>query len=72
VFRAGRGATTIRDDVTSGLPAGYRLDLVSDPCIIALLRPDGTVAARFTRFADPEQIRQSAEEDHRARGGRDG
>ena len=71
-FRAGRGATTIRDDFTTRLPAGYRLDLVGDPCIITLLRPDGTVAARFTRFADPEEIRHTAEEDHRARGGKDG
>jgi hypothetical protein len=71
-FQAARGATTIRDDLTSSLPAGYRLDLLSDPCIITLLRPDGTVVARFTRFADPEEIRRAAEKDHRARGGRDG
>jgi len=51
------------DDLTFGLPPGYTLDLLSDPCIIILRRPDGTVVARFTRFADPAQIRQAAEED---------
>ena len=71
-FRAGRGATTIRDDFTTQLPAGYRLDLLSDPCVITLLRPDGTVVARFTRFAEPQEIRHTAEEDHRAWGGKDG
>jgi hypothetical protein len=69
-FRAGRGATTIHNDVTSRLPAGYSLDLLSDPCIITLLRPDGTVAARFTFFADPEEVRQTAEEDQSASGSR--
>ncbi len=58
------------DDLTSGLPTGYRLDLLSDPDVIVLLRPDGTVVARFTRFADPEKIRRAAEEDFRARGAR--
>ena len=71
-FRAARGAATISDDISSRLPAGYRLDLVSDPDVITLRRTDGTVVARFTRFADPEEIRQTAEEDHRAGGGRDG
>jgi hypothetical protein len=52
------------DDLTSGLPEGYHLDLLSDPCVITLRRPAGTVVARFTPFADPKEIiRQAAEED---------
>jgi hypothetical protein len=60
----------MRDDETSRLPAGYSLDLVSDPCVIILRRSDRTVVARFTHAADPEEIRRAAEEDTRARGGR--
>ena len=60
----------MHDNETSRLPAGYSLDLVGDPCVIILRRSDGTVVARFTRFADPEEIRQTAEEDSRVRGGR--
>ncbi len=56
------------DDVIAGLPPGYCLDLAGDPCIITLLRPDGTVVARFTRFAEPQEIRRAAEEDARAKG----
>ena len=48
---------------TSRLPPGYRLDLVSDPCISILRGPDGTVVARFSRNVDPEEIRQATEED---------
>ena len=40
------------------------MDLISDPCVIILRRPDDTVVARFTPFADPKEIRQVAEEDH--------
>ena len=51
------------DEETSRLPPGYRLDLVSDPCIIILRGPDGAMVARFSRNVDPEEIRQAAEED---------
>lgn len=47
----------MHNDQTSHLPPGYRLDLVGDPCIIILRRPDGTVVARFTRNVEPEEIR---------------
>ena len=40
------------------------MDLLSDPCVIILRRPDETVVARFTPFADSKEIRQAAEEDH--------
>ena len=60
----------MRDDETSRLPPGYRLDLVGDPCVIIVRREDGTVVARFTHNADPEEIRRAAEEDARARGRR--
>jgi hypothetical protein len=61
----------VRDNETSKLPPGYRLDLISDPDVIVLRRPDGTIVARFTRFADPQEIRRAAEEDRTAlRGGR--
>jgi hypothetical protein len=39
------------------------LDLLSDPCVIILRRPAGTVVAHFTPFADPKEIRQAAQED---------
>jgi hypothetical protein len=39
------------------------LDLLSDPCVIILRRPAGTVVARFTPFVDLKEIRQAAEED---------
>jgi hypothetical protein len=58
-----RGLRLIRDDLTSGLPTGYHLDLLSDPCVIILRRPDETVVARFTPFTDPAEIRRAAEED---------
>jgi hypothetical protein len=51
------------------LPPGYRLDLVSDPCVIILRREDGTVVARFTHHAVPQEIRRAAEEDRRTTGG---
>jgi hypothetical protein len=59
---------TVRDDETSRLPPGYRLDLVGDPCVIILRGPDDTVVARFTRNVDPQEIRQAAEQDCRVRG----
>jgi hypothetical protein len=63
-LRVERGLRPIPDDLTSGLPEGYHLDLLSDPCVIILRRPDETVVARFTPFADPKEISQAAEEDH--------
>jgi hypothetical protein len=39
------------------------VDLLSDPCIIILRRPGETVVARFTPFADSQEIRRAAEED---------
>jgi hypothetical protein len=39
------------------------LDLLSDPCVIILRRPDETVVARFSPFVDPKEIRRTAEED---------
>jgi hypothetical protein len=56
----------VREENPSNLPEGYTLDLVGDPCVIALLRVDGTVAARFTRNVDPQEVRQAAEEDSAA------
>jgi hypothetical protein len=64
----GYAPSAMRDEETSWLPPGYRLDLVADPDVIILRRPDGTVVARFTYAADTEQIRRVAEEDARARG----
>ena len=58
-----RGLRPIRNDLTTGLPEGYHLDLHSDPCVIILRRPGETVVARFTPFADPKEIRRAAEED---------
>jgi hypothetical protein len=46
----------MRDEETSRLPPGYRLDLVGDPCIIILRGPDGTIVARFTHNVDPDEI----------------
>ncbi len=51
------------------LPAGYRLDLVGDSCVLTLCRSDGTVVAHFTQATDPEELRRVAEED---RDGREG
>ena len=55
----------MRADDISRLPQGYRLDLIGDPCVIAVVREDGTVVARFTQNADPEEIRRAAEEERR-------
>ena len=53
----------MRDDESSRLPAGYGLDLIGDPCVIILCRPDGTIVARFTHGVDPEELRRTAEAD---------
>jgi hypothetical protein len=53
-----------RNGETTRLPPAYTLDLVGDPWVIVLRRADGTVAARFTKHVDPEEIRRAAEEDH--------
>ena len=58
----------MREENPSNLPAGYTLDLVGDPCVIVLLRADGTVVARFTRNVDPREVRRGAEEDSAAEG----
>ena len=55
-----------KDETTTRLPSGYRLDLLGDPCVIVLCREDGTVVARFTHNVDPEEIRRAAEEDYLA------
>jgi hypothetical protein len=61
-----------QNDTTTRLPPGYALDLVGDPCVIVVRRADRTVAARFTKHVDPEEIRRAAEEDHRGvAGGRE-
>jgi hypothetical protein len=52
----------VRDPNLSNLPAGYSLDLVGDPDIIALRREDGSIVARFTHSASPLEIRRVAEE----------
>jgi hypothetical protein len=49
--------------LVSGLPAGYYLDPLSDPGVIFLRRPGKALVARFTRFADPQEIRRVAKED---------
>ena len=53
----------MRDGDMPSLPAGYHLDLISDPDTIILRRRNGAVVARFTRIADPEEIKLTAEED---------
>ena len=58
----------MREENPSNLPAGYTLDLVGDPCVIVLLRADGTLVARFTRNVDPQEVRGAAEEDSAAGG----
>ena len=50
--------------ISPTLPEGYRLDLASDPDAPALLRPDGTVVARFgARGMTEEAIVRGAWED---------
>jgi hypothetical protein len=53
----------MRDEEYSRLPAGYSLDLMGDPCVIVLRRPDGTIVARFTHNVDPEELSLTAEAD---------
>ena len=53
-----------QNNESTRLPLGYSLDLHGDPCVIVLIREDGTVVARFTHNLDPEEIRQAAQEDH--------
>ena len=53
------------NEETTRLPRGYALDLLGDPCVIALHRADETVVARFSKNVDSEEIRRVAEEDHR-------
>lgn len=50
-------------DYGDSLPSGYYLDLTADPCVITLFRAAGTVVARFTYAADPQEIRRAAQED---------
>ena len=65
-----QGAYNMREGKrTTRLPPGYRLDRIADPDVIVLRREDGTVVARFTQNADPQEIRRAAEEDHRTMGG---
>jgi hypothetical protein len=50
------------------LPAGYRLDLVGDPDAPTLMRPDGTVVARFAAGGSVrEAVEREALEDMAAR-----
>jgi hypothetical protein len=55
----------VHDKNLSNLPAGYSLDLVGDPDIIALRREDGSIVARFTHASSLQEIRRAAEEDRR-------
>ena len=49
---------------TFDLPEGYRLDLLGDPDVPALRRPDGTVVARFAaRGLCREAVEREALED---------
>ena len=56
-------ASPIRGDRDVGLPAGYRADALSDPGLVVVRGPDGAVVARFTLFADREEVRRAAEQD---------
>ena len=57
----------MREREDSALPPGYHLDLVGDPCVVVLRREDGTIVARFSDHAVPEEVRRAAEEDRRRR-----
>ncbi len=65
--RRRRYANPVSEGEASVLPPGYRLDLVGDPCVVVLRREDGTVVARFSDHAAPEEIRRAAEADRRRR-----
>jgi hypothetical protein len=56
-------ASPIRGDRDVGLPAGYRADPLSEPGLVVVRGPDGAVVARFTLFADREEVRRAAEQD---------
>jgi hypothetical protein len=46
------------------LPEGYRRDLITDPDVVILRRPDGSVVAVFSREGVAEgQIERAARED---------
>lgn len=54
--------------VGKNLPPGYRLDLITDPDVLALKREDGSIVARFSAMgADEEEIRRIAWEDYEKR-----
>ncbi len=53
------------DEKSTCLPPGYRLDLVNDPSVLALVREDGTVVAGFIHNVDPGEISLAVEEDRR-------
>jgi hypothetical protein len=57
----------VGDKNLSNLPAGYSLDLVDDPDVIALRREDGSIVARFTHATKLQEMRRAAEEDLRDR-----
>ena len=57
------GVSAMRDPDTLHLPPGYHLHYVDDPYVTSLCRPDGTIVARFTHAANPEEITRAAEED---------
>ncbi len=63
---------TVRHNETPQLPPGYGLDLVGNPCVIILRRPNGTVVARFTHNVDPQEIRRGAEGDYKGLSGSEG
>jgi hypothetical protein len=65
--RRGRYANPVSEGEAPVLPPGYSLDLVGDPCVVVLRRGDGTIVARFSDHAAPEEIRRAAEEDRRQR-----
>ena len=48
---------------------GYSLDLVGEPCVLVLRRPNGKVVARFTHNVDPQEIRRAAEGDYKGLSG---
>jgi hypothetical protein len=58
----------VSEDRTARLPPGYTLDIVGDPCIIILRKPDGALVARFPRNVDADEVRRAAEEDRQERG----
>lgn len=45
------------------LPPGYRRGGLTDPDVLILRRPDGSVVAVFSDAADPREIERAARED---------